>query len=80
MPARQERASLWQSGFSEVLRPSEDVDLSDFAHRYELSGGAIANVVRYSTLAALKKGAKAIAADDIVEGIRRELQKEGRTS
>jgi hypothetical protein len=80
MPARQERVSLWRSAFSEALHPSDDVDLGEFAGRYELSGGAIANVVRYSTLAALKKGARAITEDDITEGIRKELQKEGRTS
>jgi hypothetical protein len=80
MPGRNERLNLWKRGFSDVLGPDESVDLADIASRYEVSGGGISNVVRYATLLALKKGASSIAQDDIVEGIRKELQKEGRTS
>jgi hypothetical protein len=80
MPGRNERLRLWKTGFSESLGPDVYVDLSDVASRYEISGGAISNVVRYATLLALKKGASSITQEDIVDGIRKELQKEGRTS
>ncbi|HWR89169.1 MAG TPA: ATP-binding protein, partial [Dissulfurispiraceae bacterium] len=80
MPGRGERQSLWERGFSSRLRPDPAVDLSEIAAAYELSGGAIMNVVRYATLMTLKRGRQAISGDDIIDGIRKELQKEGRTS
>ena len=48
------------------------------ADRHELSGGTIVNVTRYAAVRALSRGEEIILADDVDEGIRRELQKEGR--
>jgi ATPase family associated with various cellular activities (AAA) len=80
MPRRGERQRLWENGFSTRLKPDNSVDLPEIAAAYELSGGAIMNVVRYATLMTLKRGSQTISRDDIIDGIRKELQKEGRTS
>jgi SpoVK/Ycf46/Vps4 family AAA+-type ATPase len=80
MPRQSERLRLWEKGFSQKTRLAENVDLLEISAEYELSGGAIMNIVRYSTLMALKKDCRTIDGKDIQDGIRKELQKEGKTS
>ncbi len=80
MPGREERYRLWANAFSAKTTLEESVQLSDISAKYELSGGAIMNVVRYATLMALTKKSSVIALIDIEEGIKKELLKEGRTS
>ncbi|NOZ26256.1 MAG: ATP-binding protein [Nitrospirae bacterium] len=80
MPRQNDRLRLWNNAFSEKTPLEAGVDLRKIAAEYELSGGAIMNVVRYATLMTLKKKSRVISLDDILEGIRKELQKEGRTS
>jgi len=45
----------------------------------EFSGGAILNVVQYAVLMSLDAGSAVVRREDLLAGIRRELQKEGRT-
>lgn len=79
MPKPPERLRIWQNAFSTktVLEPR--VDLDGVARRYDLSGGTIMNVVRYSSLKAMSRNDNIILLEDIETGIRREFQKEGRT-
>lgn len=79
MPGRSERERIWENAFSERIAPEKSVKLTEIAARYELSGAAIMNVVRYSTLMAVKNGLTAVRPGDILDGIRRELHKEGKT-
>jgi hypothetical protein len=80
LPKPAERMRIWDNAFAKKMRPESAVDLSEIASKYELSGGGIMNVIRYSTLMALKNGCNSIMHNDIIDGIRRELFKEGRTS
>jgi hypothetical protein len=79
MPQQNERRRLWQSAFSEKTVLEDKIDLAEIAAKYEISGGTIINVVRYATLMALKRAARVILYDDLMAGIRREFQKEGKT-
>ncbi|MCA9735660.1 MAG: ATP-binding protein [Deferribacteres bacterium] len=79
MPKAQHRERLWQNGFSPKMPLAPDVDLHSFAEKFELSGGAIMNVVRYATLMALKNQEKHISRQCIVNGLHKEMKKEGRT-
>jgi len=78
MPGGRERLRLWQNAFSDPDRITPDVDLRALANDYELSGGAIVNILRYAVLAAHRKGTEAVALADIKDGIARELRKDGR--
>ena len=80
MPKTEERLRLWKEGFSEKSQFNGNLNLTQLAENYKLSGGAIMNVVRYSSLMALKKGTNKIALNDVEEGIRKEFQKEGKTA
>jgi ATP-dependent 26S proteasome regulatory subunit len=79
MPKASERLRLWKDAFSSKATLEETIDLAKIADKYELSGGTIMNVVRYSSLKTLSRNGTTILLDDLEEGIRREFLKEGRT-
>jgi len=79
MPGEEERLLLWKNSFSKSSVLEEHINLKEIADRYKLSGGSAMNVVRYSSLMALKRNSNKIVLRDLEEGIRREYLKEGRT-
>jgi len=79
MPKQEERLRLWKNAFSSKCEIEKSADLTDISSRFELSGGSIMNVVRYCSLMAVKRNTNLILHNDIIEGIRKELQKEGKT-
>lgn len=79
MPDREERLELWKNAFPDAARLDENIDFNDIANEYELSGGAIMNAVRYATLMVLHLEKDTIRQEDILEGIRKEYSKEGRS-
>jgi hypothetical protein len=79
MPQTQERLRLWQNGFSKSSALEEKVSLTEIAGKYELSGGAIMNIIRYCSLMALRRNETIIRLHDLEQGIRKELLKEGKT-
>ena len=80
MPGPEERRRLWEKSFSKHCTLSTEIDLASIAEDYALSGGSVINVVRYSSLEALKRQSTVIQLADLEKGIRKELMKEGRTS
>jgi len=79
MPRPEERLRLWKQGFSSSARLDKTLDLDKIARDYALAGGSIMNVIRHASLQSLKEGSQVITGDDILEGIRRELAKEGKS-
>jgi hypothetical protein len=75
LPRPAERLRLWTQGFSPRARLDASVDLDAIAREHELSGGAIINVIRYVSLAAIAEGERPITRDDLVQAIRREQAK-----
>jgi hypothetical protein len=78
LPGPDERLRLWRGAFSTQARLEPAVDLARIAEEFEISGGAIVNVLRSSSLATLRHGGDHIRVDDIRQGIRREFRKEGK--
>jgi AAA+ superfamily predicted ATPase len=79
MPRPEERLRLWRQGFSPQSQLETALDLERIAHEHTLAGGSIMNVVRYASLQALKAGRTVIAHEDVLQGIRREYAKEGKS-
>lgn len=79
MPKPVERLKLWQQAFSDSCTLEPRIKLHDIASRYEISGGSMMNVIRYSMLMALRRKSNVIMLEDLEEGIRREFKKEGRS-
>ncbi|HRH13363.1 MAG TPA: ATP-binding protein [Azonexus sp.] len=78
MPAVEERYRLWSESLPALLERDRDLDFVRLAEKHEVSGGTIINVIRYAALRSLVRGDRRLAADDIDDGLRRELLKEGR--
>jgi hypothetical protein len=78
MPDAASRLRLWQDCLENAhFRLANDVALAELADKYELAGGAIINVLRYASLMAVERKPPVIHAHDLLDGIRRELQKDG---
>jgi len=78
VPGAEERLQIWQQAISSQAELAPEVDLGEIARRYELTGGAIMNAVRYASLEALRLGGNVITLGSIQQGVRRELVKEGK--
>lgn len=78
MPGPEQRKRLWKQSFSEKTVLEDTCNLDEIANKYEMAGGAIINVTRYSSMRALKRGNNIILCKDIIEGIRKEFGKEGK--
>lgn len=79
LPDAEQRLMLWQGHFKGKCKAAADVDLVSIAERFALSGGAIANVVRYAAIRALHTGRESVSHEDLVKGAAKELLKEGKT-
>lgn len=79
MPGANERLRLWKQAFPENTKPEAQINLHTIADKYEMTGGAIMNVIRYASLAALKRSSDIILLKDILQGIRKEFAKDGKT-
>ncbi len=79
IPKPSERLRIWERAFSPKAVLEERIRLDRLAEKYELSGGTIMNVVRYASLKALSRNTATLHMNDMEEGIRRELLKEGRS-
>ena len=78
-PQARERFRIWMNAFSKECTPPPKDDLMRIAQQHELSGGSIMNVVHYASLQTLERGEKAITVDDLVQGVKKEFRKEGKT-
>jgi AAA+ superfamily predicted ATPase len=76
MPNANERYEIWKTSIPEKASLAENVDLVYIANKYELSGSAIVNVIHYVCLQTICRNSLIILKKDIIEGIRREYEKE----
>ena len=79
VPKYAERLHLWHQSYSSHTQFAPNVDIELIAEKFELAGGSIINVVQYSSLMALSRNENIIHHADIIEGIKKEYLKEGKT-
>lgn len=78
MPDENERAEIWKKCFPSNIRFEGDKDIPQLVRKYELSGGNITNIVQYACLKAIEKQGETIYLQDVLNGIKREMHKEGK--
>lgn len=78
MPDSGERKKIWQQSIPAFALLADEVDTTELASRYELSGSSIVSVVHYACLQTIHKGVSVISKMDLLEGIRKEYEKEER--
>ncbi|MEN8166568.1 MAG: ATP-binding protein [Pseudomonadota bacterium] len=79
IPDAEQRHRLWRNSLNGKVSLDRGVDLLGLAESYELSGGAITNVVRYGAINALQMNRQTICHEDLLSGVAKELRKEGKT-
>lgn len=79
VPDAGQRELLWNNIFSEKTTLEKNTNIREIAEKYELTGGAIVNVVRYCSLMAMSRNNNIILHEDIINGIKKEFHKEGKT-
>jgi SpoVK/Ycf46/Vps4 family AAA+-type ATPase len=79
LPKPAERLRLWRDAIPAAVTPEASLDWPKLAEQFELSGGVIINVLRHACLRAMARDDAVLRSEDVFEGIRRELLKEGRT-
>ncbi|MCO5949874.1 ATP-binding protein [Mucilaginibacter flavidus] len=79
MPTTEERRLLWQGAFSGKCTLHPDIDIEKIAEEYELTGGAIINVLRFCALAAIGRNDSVATKQELMAGIKKELKKENKT-
>jgi AAA+ superfamily predicted ATPase len=78
LPDENERASIWKKSFPRHVGFRDEVDVPERVKKFELTGGNIVNVVQYACLKAIEKKQEFIYLDDVLNGIKREMHKEGK--
>ncbi|MFV0376443.1 MAG: ATP-binding protein [Mangrovibacterium sp.] len=77
-PGIDERKRLWETYFPAHVEKARDFSFADLARRFDLSGANIVNVVQFAGLQSLKQNRPVIQRDDLLRGIYKEYQKEGK--
>jgi AAA+ superfamily predicted ATPase len=78
LPSEEDRELIWKKSFPQHIGFCDNTDVPRLVKKYELSGGNINNIVQYSCLKALERNQSEISIDDVLNGIKREMYKEGR--
>lgn len=79
LPTEKERLILFKKTLPEKLRLDNSIDLNEIAKKCDVSGGSIVNVVRYAALVTMANKSNTIKPEDLLEGLRREFAKQGRS-
>jgi AAA+ superfamily predicted ATPase len=77
-PGPQLRMKLWENAFK-GFELDQNLDLWPISKKYEITGGSIINVLRHCALNAVIRDEKKVYKEDVIEGIKKEFRKEGKT-
>jgi len=75
IPGPEERLKLWTKGLGNSAKRDAKIDLKKIAADYELSGGAIVNIIQHCILDAINRKERVIRYDDLMDGVKGEINK-----
>jgi hypothetical protein len=78
LPNAIERKRIWENALPVYPQLDPDVNITELAKKYEISGASIVNVLQMSALRALDEN-RSITEADLLDGLSGEFAKEGRT-
>lgn len=79
VPDNEQRLLLWKNAFNEKMELEQRIDLRKIAENHIISGGSIANVLRYCSIKAIQRKTNTILLRDLENGIKKEQRKEGKS-
>ncbi|MEE4287333.1 MAG: ATP-binding protein [Mariniphaga sp.] len=77
-PDTAERVQLWKNYLPCGIKLGKNINLQEIARKYHLTGANIVNVIQFAGLQTLEKKSQTILADDLLKGIQKEYEKEGK--
>ena len=80
MPEAKDRLQLWEKAFGNNIDLDHEIKLSEIAQNYEISGGSIVNILKYCVTKAAQSGERLVTKAFLMEGIKNEMMKEGKTA
>lgn len=78
LPSEEDRVMIWKKSFPRQIGFAGNSDIPELVKKYELSGGNIINIVQYACLKSLENSKNEISLNDVLNGIKREMHKEGK--
>lgn len=78
IPKPEERKELWLHAFPPNIQLDPKIGWDNLSQQYELTGASIMNIVQYCCISALEQGSDMITLENLLNGIRNELVKEGK--
>ena len=80
MPDVKNRLQLWEKAFGNNIDLDHEIKLADIAKNHEISGGSIMNILKYCVTKAAQSGKRLVTKEFLLEGIKNEMMKEGKTA
>ena len=77
-PNKVEREKIAKKAFPRQVQFEKKTNIPALISDYELSGGNIINIVQYACLKSISKNSNQIFEKDVLNGIKREVEKEGK--
>jgi SpoVK/Ycf46/Vps4 family AAA+-type ATPase len=77
-PDTSERLQLWKNYLPPVAKLDKIVNLEEISRKYNLTGANIVNVIQFAGLQTLEKKSQTISSEDLLKGIQKEYEKEGK--
>ena len=77
-PEEPERLALWKNNIPAKIKLDKSIRLEEIARQYEVTGANIVNVVHYACLKTIARNSKVISQTDLLNGIQKEFEKEGK--
>lgn len=78
MPDYEQRLELWQRSLPDNVVLAPEVSLEEFASQYDITGANIINVIHYACLKQLENASATLELQYLLDGVKREYEKEGR--
>ena len=79
LPTSLERLALWKNNLPRTINVEKTMDLEELSKKYEITGANIVNVIQYACLKTISEKNTSILKSHILEGIKKEYQKEGKS-
>lgn len=77
-PSAQERLLIWKNNIPAKMKLEERISLEEIARKYEVNGANIVNIIHYASLKTLENNPNTISLTDLLKGIQKEYDKEGK--
>ena len=78
-PTHRERLQLWKNNLPHTITLEEAISLEGIARKFAITGSNIINIIQYACLKTIAKGTTTISHETILEGVKKEYIKEGKT-